>query len=75
MRCLWFVCVSEGFTEVPLRGARHGRHAVHALGAAGQSSASGVQPERRDTHQTGSVLRPGGRPAAAGDRTRSEETP
>lgn len=60
----------SGFGEVPLRGERHGHAAVHPIRHAGEGSASGVQSERRDSHQTGPVLRSGRHTQTAGDRSR-----
>lgn len=70
----WCVLSDAGFGEVPLRGERDGHAAVHAVGHAGERSTSGVQPERRDPHQTGPVLCSGRRPQAAGDRSWSTST-
>lgn len=71
-RFLCSVWSAAGFGEVPLRGEGDGHAAVHAVRHAGEGSASGVQPERRDAHQTRPVLRSGGRTTTAGNCSRLE---
>lgn len=65
------LCFCPGSGKVPAWGERGGHAAVHPLSHAGESTAPGVQPERRDPHQTGPVLCTGRHPQAAGNRSRS----
>lgn len=67
---IFVLCLDAGSGKVPACRERDGHAAVHPVSHAGQSATSGVQPERRDSHQAGPVLRAGRHSQAAGNRSR-----